>query len=350
MSDNKRIAFIDLAKGFCILLVVATHTMGAIPVNILFSSFRIPLYFFLSGLFFKTYGGGYNFLIKKTNKLLIPFLFLYLFTVVGLSLLKSCFGNEEFDVSVFYGFVLEKGYVNSAIWFLLCLFEVNILFCIISLVCRYKKALMFFCCLLSGIIGYNIHSPMYLDTCLVAMPFFFIGYFLRNSSVNILYANKYDRYNSIFIPFLVILFLVLLLPDFVDGKIPHCLYVWNYYELEVFRLYTVGLIGIFIILLLSKRMSYVPYISYIGRYSIVILGIHQLVNHLLLGCFIKLCAHYSFDIHNIWILIMKFVLCVLISSMFIPVCIKYLPYFFAQKDLIRTSRQHNNRFYDERDK
>lgn len=36
---------------------------------------RMPLYFILSGLFFKDYGGFLNLLVKKANKILIPFLF-----------------------------------------------------------------------------------------------------------------------------------------------------------------------------------------------------------------------------------------------------------------------------------
>lgn len=39
------------------------------------NTFRMPLYYFLSGLFFKTYRGFFDFVLKKINKLLIPFAF-----------------------------------------------------------------------------------------------------------------------------------------------------------------------------------------------------------------------------------------------------------------------------------
>ena len=64
---QKRIEFIDLAKGVCIILVVLGHCGAPIPIPGL-EIVRMPLYFILSGLFFKDYGGGYNFFIKKTNK------------------------------------------------------------------------------------------------------------------------------------------------------------------------------------------------------------------------------------------------------------------------------------------
>lgn len=74
MSDTKpRIEFIDLAKGLCIIIVIINHIR---PFDIPgFQSMRMPLYYILSGLFFKDYGGFVSLLIKKMNKLLIPFLF-----------------------------------------------------------------------------------------------------------------------------------------------------------------------------------------------------------------------------------------------------------------------------------
>ena len=79
-STNKgRIDFIDLAKGFCIIMVVYYHVYTKVyppsPIDGAISIFRMPLYFFLSGLFFKTYEGFCGFLKRKINKLLIPFLF-----------------------------------------------------------------------------------------------------------------------------------------------------------------------------------------------------------------------------------------------------------------------------------
>ena len=80
-SIKPRIEWIDTAKGICILLVVYSHVyMGDHPALLHFQDyFRMPLYFLLSGLFFKTYNNFHNFFIKKTNKLLIPFVFAYIF-------------------------------------------------------------------------------------------------------------------------------------------------------------------------------------------------------------------------------------------------------------------------------
>jgi fucose 4-O-acetylase-like acetyltransferase len=81
-NTNKRIDFVDLTKGICIILVVMAHIDGAFAKfdeSSMISCFRMPLYFFISGIFFKSYEGFAGFLIRKINKLLIPFTFFYRF-------------------------------------------------------------------------------------------------------------------------------------------------------------------------------------------------------------------------------------------------------------------------------
>jgi len=51
-TKKKRIEWIDIAKGICIFLVVWGHS-GDNPFGMVMSWFRIPLFFFLSGILFK---------------------------------------------------------------------------------------------------------------------------------------------------------------------------------------------------------------------------------------------------------------------------------------------------------
>ena len=87
MPTKQRIEYIDLAKGFCIVLVVLVHIAAfytyQLPGGDFFKAFRMPLYFFLSGCFFKAYRGFSDFAKRKVNKLLIPYLFWYVLTSVG---------------------------------------------------------------------------------------------------------------------------------------------------------------------------------------------------------------------------------------------------------------------------
>lgn len=135
-DKNKRIDFVDLTKGVCIILVVMAHIGGAfekLDYHSMIASFRMPLYFFISGIFFKSYEGLFGFFIRKINKLIIPFLFFYLSAFfLKYIVWKIAPGVFQLPVSwtellvVFHDHALIK--FNPPIWFLLALFNCNILF------------------------------------------------------------------------------------------------------------------------------------------------------------------------------------------------------------------------------
>ena len=147
-----RIEYIDLAKGFCIILVVLFHCdiyfyhIGYEFNTMVGNTFRMPLYYFLSGLFFKPYNGFFNFAIRKANKLLIPFFFFYFCTGVIVPFILQELNVDMGIKSVigwhsFIDFYNEK-FTNIPLWFLLSLFETNIIFyfCLI-----FSKKQSFFC-------------------------------------------------------------------------------------------------------------------------------------------------------------------------------------------------------------
>lgn len=61
MVTNKRIAYFDLLKLFAVLLVIVGHVISQYddrgyghPINVWIYSFHMPLFMFMSGLFFQT--------------------------------------------------------------------------------------------------------------------------------------------------------------------------------------------------------------------------------------------------------------------------------------------------------
>ena len=138
--EKQRIEYIDLAKGLCISLVVLYHIhCFETTTETALQFFRMPLYYFLSGIFFKEYGGLAIFSIKKVNKLIIPFLFFFLVAyAAGIvchflhfyerGIIEEPFHwNMIFDIFTKLGHGEDIGY-NVPIWFLLSLFEANLLF------------------------------------------------------------------------------------------------------------------------------------------------------------------------------------------------------------------------------
>ena len=196
-QQKNRIEYIDLAKGICIIMVVMYHLARYYDTSLLINSYfkliRLPLYFFLSGVFFKTYGGFFDFLKRKTNKLLIPFVFWYLLLSVALPLVVYYGFGIVLDRTkdfTFWGsltaFWTWEDFPNTAIWFLLCLFYVNLLFYLIhyvsSLIKGNQSVLIISLSMVCGLIGFflwqqKVNLPAYIDSAFTSVPFFLFWVF-----------------------------------------------------------------------------------------------------------------------------------------------------------------------------
>ena len=73
-NQNQRMDFVDLTKGVCIILVVMAHIGGAfdqLDKHSMLSCFRMPLYFFISGIFFKPYEGLSGFTVRERQTVIL---------------------------------------------------------------------------------------------------------------------------------------------------------------------------------------------------------------------------------------------------------------------------------------
>lgn len=289
MTQTKaRIEFLDLAKGICIILVVFYHTTKFygedMPAADFFKAFRMPLYFFLSGVFFKTYDGFFSFAKRKVNKLLIPFIFWYVVGSVCISiLLYRVWGIvlERADNFSFWGsmgeFFTREDFPNSPIWFLLCLFEINLVFYLVFLLAqkspKYQTWIISIASILLGLFGVflgirHFNLPMFLDSSLSSLPFFAVGYVtFRHTSF--LKPNKLDKYNWL----IIFVFFVLVYLFAGDYSLKYN----SYSHQGVLSMYPCGIMGVFAVVLLAKNLVRVPVVSWWGRYSIMILVSHRLV-------------------------------------------------------------------------
>ena len=86
MVDSNRIVSFDILKGGGILLVILGHIQIPYMLKTVIYSFHMPLFFFVSGCFFRPISLR-EFFAKKTRQLLIPWaffaflLFAYLFVL-----------------------------------------------------------------------------------------------------------------------------------------------------------------------------------------------------------------------------------------------------------------------------
>ncbi len=288
---TNRIEFIDLAKGICILLVVVSHC----HINIPFLQYiRMPLYFILSGLFFKQYDGFINFTIRKTNKILIPFLFFYIVSFLLYTIISHFAPDIRINSAVEKFYFLDPLYsrlcINSPLWFLLSLFLVNLMYYVIFIFTKNKLAHAVFVTILA-ICAYlcksaEIFLPLYLEKSLYYIPFFFAGYYLKNTDILIENPLTEKRNLIIGIVTLGIFFVLALLP--------------LKEELHTIRFYFTALSGVIALLLILKKIKKLPFISFFGRYSIIILCTSFWIYQPLLFITSKLSGIYTIGGVRFW--------------------------------------------------
>ena len=320
---QNRIEFIDLAKGVCILLVVIVHC--GLPLTIPGClNLRIPLYFILSGIFFKTYNGLCDFILKKTNKLLVPFLFFYLIAYIAYYIVNMVApGLIKSDASDIFDVFTQRQYFNGPIWFLICLFWSNIYFYLIQKFVKsdiLKAICILMICTIGAIMGQKgVFLPCMIDVAMIALPFFYIGYLLKQTKL--LSPNRFDRYNLLFV-------LTLWATSFLMERYLNIGYIsfhYNRYHGYLILDIISAISSIMAVLFLCKSIRKVPFVSYCGRYSIILLCTHHLYCRPLLILFNRISPSFSVYASAFFTIVLCYIS--------IPLCRKYIPMFCAQKDI-----------------
>lgn len=308
-------------------MVVAHHCEAITPDNkfaYLLSAFRMPLYFFLSGLFFKEYEGFLDFTIRKTNKLLIPCIF---FSLSFLIIWAFKHSSELFSIGTIQ--LALNG--NFSVWFLRCLFLTNIIFYILH---KYiHRRLLLLTCFIIGfaalgvdklqwpmdlnskyyILHYCINCVFHLVQSFIVLPFFAIGFILRP---HIIRPLTHKRSIILFFSLFILLYLT---GQYHTGILEH---IFGHNPLFF---YIAGVSGTICTILLCQRIKHIPGISYLGRYSIIVLGTH----------YILICLFHS----HLQSKLLLFGITTLSMFIIIPICLKFFPYFTAQKDIFRLKQQ-----------
>ncbi|MBO7192812.1 MAG: acyltransferase [Bacteroidaceae bacterium] len=315
---QKRIEFIDLAKGICMIALVLGHC-GVTPL--ITGADTLPLYLIISGLFFKEYSNAQTFFTKKTNGILVPFIFFYLIGCIAFYLIKW-FAPQLLVTTA--GGIMDifnnRQFFNGPIWFIIALFWCYIYFYLIRRAIKNDYAISLICILI-GVTGWymgytGIFLPLFLDVAMTSLPFFALGYYLNQAN---LLTIKIPAIFSLILG-CVFIALTFIIPSRIS---------LHYNIMEGANSYIVGIIIAIGILLISKAFNRIPFISYCGRYSIVLLCVHHMIYRPLMVLLPKTGIEFLSDKWSIAIITL------LLSALCIPVCKKLIPWFIAQKDLIK---------------
>lgn len=145
-ADTKRLVWVDYMKAFSIMAVVLFHTQIMPEIRTAVYLVCLPAFFFSAGMFTNTELSPKDFFLKKTLRLLVPYLIWGLLTWVFWYFILPLFGpsyNSEVTwwqplLGMLYGRGSEL-YHNVPLWFLCCMMSLEWIY---YLVCQQKRQIV----------------------------------------------------------------------------------------------------------------------------------------------------------------------------------------------------------------
>ncbi len=272
----KRIEFIDQLKAVSIFLIVYGHNDYTSDFGEYLSSFRLPLFFIISGFVRKNKStiSFSDFIHKSTKRLLIPYFILstalfVLWFFVGrhYGAGKACNPLKNF-LGIFYS---QGGsqYMDWGIpmWFL------TALFCVLFIdffVARLQAKWQYFCLFILVLIGYytfriiGVHLPWSFDVALVVYPFYYLGARIKEKNI----LERISNSKRVLIA-IVAFFIHLILSQYNSEP---SFYYGKYGNLPL--MYINGMLGFIWIFFLFSLLPSHRFITWLGRNTLPVLAFH----------------------------------------------------------------------------
>ncbi len=288
----RRIDWIDVAKGIGIILVVFAHINFTPAILDTIYSFHMPLFFIISGILFnkQKYSSFWIFLKRKLQTLICPYVLFYSLVLIYTYLTKYIVsGFSNFDLSAFANHFLQMflsqgsaKVVSAPLWFVLCLFTVEILYFFISKIDKkILVAIISAACVVIGwlfevfiVSKYKILLPWSIDSALFALGFFAIGNLSSeyiNITINQMLKHKYP---VLIVGMCVIVGLsvttILAIPN---GHVSLGSKILN----NGFIFYLTGLIGSLSVFAISALLRKNKFLTFCGKNSFCIMATHYAI-------------------------------------------------------------------------
>lgn len=172
-AKQSRAGYIDLLRGFCIILMVMGHVGFGVVFDKWIHAFHVPIWFIISGLFLNPSQPTRYYIIKKVKALLIPyFIFGLLYEI-----LWSLFSRSQW-IGIIFPNSIEIP-LNGALWFLpALLFSEIISFVLMKF---FSKKISYICIAMIALIGSQgvVSLPFSLDSAFVGIGLITIGRILK---------------------------------------------------------------------------------------------------------------------------------------------------------------------------
>ena len=287
---NQRIEFIDIAKGIGILLVIIGH-VEHLPSGIrsIIYSFHMPLFFILSGYFFREES------VLQSAKRMFPSLIIPYFVIGGIirigNIIKNYANEQPFDIEdalTLLGVcwkVDERVVSVGAIWFLVVLF-ISKLFVQMAIKNKYGISYLIVIATLSLFLTkyFQIVLPFGIEQACVCSLFVYVGFLCKKIELFKIEISK----------ILITVLIISILPFLVKFGIATRT---NNYPFGIINVITSSVMSILVIYFIKIIFDYEGkvlrgikcFLLWCGQCSLIILSVHSIE-----------ARFFTFNSHN-WI-------------------------------------------------
>lgn len=279
---QQRFEWVDNLKGIGMILVVLGHAYIPMTENKYILSFHMPLFFLISGYLFN-FGKNNNFLFfikKKIKTLLIPYFSFAFITYFFWLIVERKFklgDNNNISISkpligIFYS-INQYNYMvfDGVLWFLTCLFVVEIFFYTINKNITKQRNLMISLVILS-IVGYlsslllPVRLPWNADVALTAIVFYGAGFLFKSNIERVrMKPNKFKI-------FVIISCIVI---NIIFVNINQVVFMFENQYGNYICFYMASFSGIMVFTIISMMIKGSKILKFIGTNSLVMLALHQ---------------------------------------------------------------------------
>lgn len=277
---TKRIAWIDVAKGLLIILVILGHSNINDITAVVINSFHMAAFFVLSGITYRGEKSTFReFFCKKFRTIIIPYLVFSLIMLVYLLLKKILFRGYTFDIisgviSIVIPISGRSSTTVYGLWFFPCLFVAEIILYVFFYIYRNSKnnvmsvilGYMSLCviCRGGGIAGLNLVSII--DILPIAVLYLGIGILMQK------YLDQFKEKHVFMGLSLCMVFIICVLLNY---RISGYVFDMSSMHLGIVPLYIIsGICGTFSIFALAISLSRFKTLEMIGKNSMYYYGLH----------------------------------------------------------------------------
>ncbi|WP_309244114.1 acyltransferase family protein [Paenibacillus sp. GbtcB18] len=346
-EGNGRILWLDTFKGFGIFFLVFSHLIpygfagdkqidSSLMISYLYS-FHMPLFFFAAGftINYRKFDSFWSFFWSKVKGILVPYASLYFVSWLYFMWMywKGIVGMLSAPVVIkafLYGNGTSLGIMNMSLWFLPCLFLAHVILYFLLKYSKDKSFYLLYIWILLSVIGaitsklYPGEVPWSALASINAASIMLLGYMFRNfgkTMVDFFHLDKpFVAYSAAIVGFT--LFLLNGRPGMAS----------NYYGQNYIGFYAAVIASLIFYMYLSKRLEQSKMISYFGKNSLIVFGLHGLIISFLMNVkfFEWFSGKFNFYFEGLSLVIFAVFMVFIISIIFIEFFNRIAPFLIGK--------------------